>query len=77
MPAFAGMTAPSARMALGLADPGSGAVLGSGVCWHAASVAAIAAARTWFTGQPMLGYFRPLMGWLQQQNRGRKCGWQA
>ncbi|HEU0134689.1 MAG TPA: M2 family metallopeptidase [Allosphingosinicella sp.] len=29
------------------------------------------------SGQPMLDYFRPLMGWLQQQNRGRKCGWQA
>jgi hypothetical protein len=25
----------------------------------------------------MLEYFRPLMGWLQQQNKGRKCGWQA
>ncbi|MGZ8327045.1 MAG: M2 family metallopeptidase, partial [Allosphingosinicella sp.] len=29
------------------------------------------------SGGPMLEYFRPLMGWLQQQNRGRKCGWQA
>jgi peptidyl-dipeptidase A len=29
------------------------------------------------SGRPMLDYFRPLMGWLQQQNRGRKCGWQA
>jgi peptidyl-dipeptidase A len=29
------------------------------------------------SGGPMLDYFRPLMGWLQQQNRGRKCGWQA
>jgi peptidyl-dipeptidase A len=29
------------------------------------------------SGGPMLEYFRPLMGWLQQQNKGRKCGWQA
>jgi peptidyl-dipeptidase A len=29
------------------------------------------------SGAAMLEYFRPLMGWLDQQNRGRKCGWQA
>ncbi len=29
------------------------------------------------SGDAMLDYFRPLMTWLQQQNRGRKCGWQA
>jgi peptidyl-dipeptidase A len=29
------------------------------------------------SGGPMLEYFRPLMTWLQQQNRGSKCGWQA
>ena len=29
------------------------------------------------SGGPMLEYFRPLQTWLQQQNRGRKCGWQA
>src|SRR3954469_23699838 len=28
-------------------------------------------------GGPMLEYFRPLMAWLQEQNRGRRCGWQA
>ncbi|HLL59750.1 MAG TPA: M2 family metallopeptidase [Allosphingosinicella sp.] len=27
------------------------------------------------SGEPMLEYFRPLMGWLQQQNKGRQCGW--
>jgi peptidyl-dipeptidase A len=27
------------------------------------------------SGEPMLEYFRPLMGWLEQQNRGRRCGW--
>ncbi len=29
------------------------------------------------SGDAMIEYFRPLMSWLQQQNRGRKCGWQA
>jgi peptidyl-dipeptidase A len=23
----------------------------------------------------MVEYFRPLLGWLQEQNRGRRCGW--
>jgi len=26
-------------------------------------------------GSAMLAYFRPLMSWLQEQNRGRQCGW--
>lgn len=29
------------------------------------------------SGQPMLEYFRPLMGWLEQQNKGKQCGWSA
>ena len=29
------------------------------------------------SGAAMLEYFQPLRGWLQEQNRGRKCGWQA
>jgi peptidyl-dipeptidase A len=29
------------------------------------------------SGAAMLEYFRPLRGWLQEQNRGRQCGWQA
>jgi peptidyl-dipeptidase A len=29
------------------------------------------------SGQAMIDYFRPLMSWLEQQNRGRQCGWQA
>jgi peptidyl-dipeptidase A len=29
------------------------------------------------SGQPMLDYFRPLIGWLEQQNKGNKCGWTA
>ncbi|HEX2762982.1 MAG TPA: M2 family metallopeptidase [Allosphingosinicella sp.] len=29
------------------------------------------------SGEAMLEYFRPLMGWLEEQNRGRKCGWDA
>jgi peptidyl-dipeptidase A len=29
------------------------------------------------SGAAMIEYFRPLMGWLREQNRGRKCGWQA
>jgi peptidyl-dipeptidase A len=48
---------------------------------------AMGASRPWpdaleaFTGtremsaQPMVEYFRPLLGWLEEQNRGRKCGW--
>ena len=27
------------------------------------------------SGEAMIEYFRPLQAWLQQQNRGRKCGW--
>ena len=27
------------------------------------------------SGEAMIEYFRPLMSWLQEQNRGRKCGW--
>ena len=27
------------------------------------------------SGAPMLEYFRPLSAWLQQQNKGRRCGW--
>ncbi len=26
-------------------------------------------------GGSMVRYFQPLMGWLQEQNRGRECGW--
>ena len=29
------------------------------------------------SGQAMIDYFRPLIGWLEQQNRGRQCGWQG
>jgi peptidyl-dipeptidase A len=29
------------------------------------------------SGAAMLEYFRPLMSWLEQQNRGKQCGWQA
>ncbi|HEX8224246.1 MAG TPA: M2 family metallopeptidase [Allosphingosinicella sp.] len=29
------------------------------------------------SGAAMLEYFRPLTGWLREQNRGRQCGWQA
>jgi peptidyl-dipeptidase A len=29
------------------------------------------------SGQAMIEYFRPLMSWLQEQNKGRRCGWQA
>ncbi|MEX0733268.1 MAG: M2 family metallopeptidase [Steroidobacteraceae bacterium] len=25
----------------------------------------------------IVGYFEPLMGWLEEQNRGRECGWQS
>ncbi len=28
------------------------------------------------SGEAMIEYFRPLMSWLQEQNRGRQCGWQ-
>jgi peptidyl-dipeptidase A len=50
---------------------------------------AMGASRPWpdalhaFTGsreisaEPMVEYFRPLLGWLRQQNRGRRCGWQS
>jgi len=27
------------------------------------------------SAQPLIEYFRPLLGWLEQQNRGRRCGW--
>ena len=27
------------------------------------------------SGKPMLEYFAPLQAWLQEQNRGRQCGW--
>lgn len=27
------------------------------------------------SGKPMLEYFAPLQTWLQQQNRGKQCGW--
>ncbi len=27
------------------------------------------------SGKPMLEYFAPLQGWLEQQNRGKRCGW--
>jgi peptidyl-dipeptidase A len=27
------------------------------------------------SGEPMIEYFRPLIGWLEQQNKGRQCGW--
>jgi peptidyl-dipeptidase A len=26
-------------------------------------------------GKAMIAYFKPLMGWLQQQNKGKQCGW--
>ena len=26
-------------------------------------------------GSAMIAYFQPLMAWLQEQNKGRKCGW--
>jgi peptidyl-dipeptidase A len=28
------------------------------------------------SGEAMIEYFRPLMSWLQDQNKGRQCGWQ-
>ena len=27
------------------------------------------------SGNPMVEYFAPLKGWLEQQNRGKQCGW--
>ncbi|QPQ55790.1 M2 family metallopeptidase [Allosphingosinicella flava] len=27
------------------------------------------------SGKAMLEYFRPLQGWLKQQNKGKQCGW--
>jgi peptidyl-dipeptidase A len=27
------------------------------------------------SGEAMIEYFRPLMTWLEEQNRGRRCGW--
>ena len=27
------------------------------------------------SGKPMIRYFAPLMGWLQEQNKGEQCGW--
>lgn len=48
---------------------------------------AMGASRPWpdaleaFTGsremsaEPMVEYFRPLLGWLRAQNQGRRCGW--
>jgi peptidyl-dipeptidase A len=27
------------------------------------------------SGKPMLEYFAPLQAWLEQENRGRQCGW--
>ena len=48
---------------------------------------AMGASRPWpdaleaFTGtremsaEPMVEYFRPLLGWLREQNGGRQCGW--
>ncbi len=50
---------------------------------------AMGASRPWpdaleaFTGsreisaEPMVEYFRPLLGWLREQNQGRRCGWQS
>ncbi|HEX8584900.1 MAG TPA: M2 family metallopeptidase [Allosphingosinicella sp.] len=29
------------------------------------------------SGQPMIEYFRPLMTFLAEQNRGKQCGWQG
>jgi peptidyl-dipeptidase A len=27
------------------------------------------------SAEPMIEYFQPLLGWLREQNRGRRCGW--
>jgi peptidyl-dipeptidase A len=29
------------------------------------------------SARPMVEYFQPLLGWLREQNRGRRCGWGA
>ena len=29
------------------------------------------------SAQPMVEYFRPLLGWLEEQNQGRQCGWSS
>jgi peptidyl-dipeptidase A len=29
------------------------------------------------SGEAMIEYFRPLLGWLREQNAGRQCGWSA
>jgi peptidyl-dipeptidase A len=29
------------------------------------------------SGDAMIAYFQPLLTWLQEQNRGRRCGWDA
>jgi peptidyl-dipeptidase A len=29
------------------------------------------------SAEPMIQYFQPLLGWLREQNRGRRCGWQS
>ncbi len=29
------------------------------------------------SAEPMVEYFRPLLGWLREQNQGRQCGWQG
>ena len=51
------------------------------------SMLAMGASKPWpdameaITGQrkidagPMLEYFKPLRGWLAEQNKGKKCGW--
>src|SRR3546814_14128753 len=28
-------------------------------------------------GTAMIAYFRPLMTWLEEQNKGRQCSWRA
>ena len=32
-------------------------------------------ARREISAEPMVEYFRPLLGWLREQNQGRQCGW--
>ncbi len=27
------------------------------------------------SAEPLIEYFRPLLGWLREQNQGRRCGW--
>jgi peptidyl-dipeptidase A len=29
------------------------------------------------SGEAMIEYFRPLLGWLREQNQGRQCGWSS